>query len=124
PRVMVVGAGMGGAVAIVAAQSIPDMTVVGLSAPVEFGELAPLGTLVSSPEVAERVWLLASRGDVSGANSIGEFRTEAGVGFTQSRIYPGHAHGIEMLDGEDGTNARRLLASLIEDFWVPGHRSH
>ncbi|MDA0815853.1 MAG: alpha/beta hydrolase [Chloroflexi bacterium] len=117
-EVMLVGAGMGGAVAIVTAATIPDITVAGLSTPAEFGELTPLEHLAASQDLASRVWLLASEGDVSAANSLEMFRDEAGITVTQTRLYAGREHGVAMLTGQAETDPRRMLDILIENFWV------
>ncbi|MEX2375830.1 MAG: alpha/beta hydrolase [Dehalococcoidia bacterium] len=117
-EVMLVGAGMGGAVAIVTAATTPDITVVGLSTPSEFGELTPLEHLATSRELAARVWLLASEGDISAANSLATFQSEAGIGVARTRLYAGRGHGVSMLTGQEGTEARQMLEILLNDFWV------
>lgn len=118
PHVMLVGAGMSAAVAIVAAADEPEVTVLGLSTPAEFGELLPVEALQQTPGLADRVWLMASEDDVSAADSLHRFREVAGVPFSQSRLFAGRTHGIALLEGIDGTAARRLTEAVVAEFWV------
>lgn len=113
--VVLIGAGMGAAVAIIAAAEDPSLRVVGLSAPAEFDVLQPLAV---ADDVRERVALAATRQDLSAAWSITQFR-EAGVDTAHAAIYPGRAHGARMLDGRAGADVRafveRALDRLLKD---------
>jgi pimeloyl-ACP methyl ester carboxylesterase len=116
-RVMLVGAGMGGAVAVAVAETDPDVTVVGLSTPMEFDTLLTLEVLRERPDVAERVWLIAMRDDISAAHSLEQFREVASMGRDRTRLYPGRGHGVRMLDTPGGSDVRRQLDDLLERFW-------
>ena len=117
-HVMLAGAGLGGAVAIVAASTDPQVTVVGLSVPSEFGELQPLAAILETPGLAERVWLIASEDDISAADSLQDFREPGGVPYTRSHLFSGRAHGISLLDGDEATAVRRLVETVMAEFWV------
>ncbi len=113
-HIMLVGSGMGGAVAIVAAAGHPDISVVGLSVPSAFNTIAALD---AAPLLSDRLALAASRDDLSAAYSLQEFRDVAGLDEERAQIYPGRAHGVKMLEGRAGAMARSYLDSLLADFW-------
>ena len=114
-RVMLVGAGMGAAVAIVAAVEVPDVTVVGLSAPADFDAM---DTVAVVELVADRVQLIAMREDISAADSLHRFRALPNVDSTTARLYPGRGHGVEILDGTSGREVRERFETLLTEFWV------
>lgn len=115
-RIMLVGAGMGAAVALTAAVDIPDVTVVGFSAPADFDSL---DTVSIVEHLDDRVQLLAMRDDVSAADSLHKFRALGNIDSTQARLYPGHAHGVDVLQGRSGAEVRARFEELLADFWVP-----
>lgn len=117
-RVMLVGAGMGAAVAIVAAVEVPDVTVVGLSAPADFDVM---DTVAVVELIADRVRLIAMREDISAADSLHRFRSLPNVDSTTARLYPGRGHGVEILDGTSGREVRERFDTLLTEFWVAPH---
>ncbi len=114
-RVMLVGAGMGAAVAVIAAVEVPDVTVVGFSTPADFDAL---DTVAVVELVADRVQLIAMRDDISAADSLRRFRGLPNVDSTTARIYPGRAHGVAILEGRAGADARARFDDLLTQFWV------
>ncbi len=114
-RVMLVGAGMGAAVAIVAAVEVPDVTVLGLSTPADFDAM---DTVAVVELVADRVQLIAMRDDISAADSLHRFRTLPNVDSTTARLYPGRGHGVAVLDGPSSAEVRARFETLLGEFWV------
>lgn len=115
-QIMLVGAGMGAAVGLVAAVEVPDVTVVGFSTPADFDQLdavAVVGLL------AERVHLIATRDDVSAADSLHQFRALGNIDSRQARLYPGSSHGVAVLEGRAGADIRERFEVLLDEFWVP-----
>ena len=106
---------MGAAVAIVAAVEVPDVTVVGLSAPADFDAM---DTVAVVELVADRVQLIAMREDISAADSLHRFRALPNVDSTTARLYPGRGHGVEILDGTSGREVRERFETLLTEFWV------
>jgi len=113
-RVMLVGAGMGAAVAIVAAVEVPDVTVIGLSTPADFDAL---DTVAVVELVADRVQLIAMRDDISAADSLRRFRGLPNVDSTTARLYPGSSHGVAILEGRSGADIRERFDELLATFW-------
>jgi pimeloyl-ACP methyl ester carboxylesterase len=114
-RVMLVGAGMGAAVAIIAAVEVHDVTVVGLSTPADFGAL---DTVAVVELIADRVQLIAMRDDISAADSLRRFRALPNVDSTTARLYPGSSHGVAILEDPAGPDLRARFEGLLADFWV------
>src|SRR5690606_540111 len=114
-HVMLVGAGMGAAVAIVTAVEVPDVTVVGFSAPADFDAL---DTVAVVELLDDRVQLIATRDDVSAADSLHKFRALGNVDSTQARLYPGTAHGVDVLEGRNGAEIRDRFQELLDEFGV------
>lgn len=115
-KVMLVGAGMGGAIAIVAAAEYPNVTVIGFSVPSEFDVFTPL---LVAPEVRDRISIVASRDDLSAAYSLLQFREEGGLEPEQAVEYPGGSHGVDMLSGRAGADVRKRFDNLLTTFWGP-----
>ncbi|GMU41289.1 MAG: hypothetical protein AMXMBFR23_21550 [Chloroflexota bacterium] len=118
-QIMLVGAGMGAAVAIEVAAGEPDLRVIGLSTPSEFDLLLTRESIVP---VADRVALAATEEDLSAAHSLTELQEAGRIPAERVRLYPGRAHGVEMLtSAEDGTptEARVWVDELLTGFW-PG----
>jgi len=115
-HVMLVGAGMGAAVALVTAVEVPDVTVVGFSTPADFDAL---DTVAVVELLDDRVQLIATRDDVSAADSLHKFRALGNVDSTQARLYPGTEHGVDVLQGRTGTEIRVRFQELLDEFWVP-----
>lgn len=115
-KVMLVGAGMGGAIAIVAAAEYPDVTVVGFSVPSDFDVFTPL---LVAPDIRDRISVVASRDDLSAAYSLRQFRDEAGLDAAHAVEYPGGSHGVDMLSGRAGADVRKHFDNLLTTFWGP-----
>lgn len=115
-RVMLVGAGMGAAVALVAAADVPDITVAGLSAPADFDTLDAVAAV---EHLDGRVQLIATRDDVSAADSLHKFRSLGNIDSTEARLYPGGAHGVDLLSDGGGPSIRERFDELLNEFWVP-----
>lgn len=116
-QIMLVGAGMGAAVAIEVAAGQPDLRVIGLSTPSAFDLLL---TRESIAQIAERVALAATEEDLSAAHSLTELQEAGAIPAERVRLYPGRAHGVEMLtSAEDGTptEARMWVDELLAGFW-------
>lgn len=111
-EITIVGAGMGATAGLIVAADEPDVAVIGLSAPAEFGGLEPLAVI---PDVSDRVALVAAEADLSAAHSLEAFR-EAGVPEARVRLYPGRAHGIEMLGTPGNDGVRAYLDSVMAEF--------
>lgn len=113
-HILLVGAGMGGALAIVAAAGHPEISVIGLSVPSKFDVLA---ALTVAPLLKDRLALVASRDDLSAAYSLEEFQQAMDLEPAHVAIYPGRTHGVEMLEGRAGADVRAYLDTLLADFW-------
>lgn len=118
-QIMLVGAGMGAAVAVEVAAGQPDLRVIGLSTPSEFDLLI---TRDSIGRVADRIALAASEDDLSAAHSLTELQAAGAIPEERVRLYPGRAHGVELLAlTEQGTpsDPRAWVDELLAGFW-PG----
>lgn len=113
-EIMLVGAGMGAAVAIMVAAEQENMPVIGLSTPAEFDVLEPVAVV---EPLRSRIALVASRDDLSAEHSMGLFR-EAGVPAGRSRVLPGRSHGVRMLEGRAGADLRAYLDRMLRDIWT------
>jgi len=111
---ILVGAGMGGAVAVAAAMEHPNLTVIGFSVPSDFDVFSPLAM---APELRDRVAFFASREDLSAAHALELFRDQAGIHESRAREYPGRAHGVDMLSGRAGADVRAYFEGLLNTFW-------
>ena len=115
-QVMLVGAGMGAAVALVAAVDVPDVTVVGFSTPADFDTLDTVDVV---ERLDGRVQLIATRDDVSAADSLHKFRALGNVDSTEARLYPGGGHGVDLLSDRVTPAISERFDELLADFWVP-----
>jgi|GEM_PF-3402820 len=115
-QIMLVGAGMGAAVSLVAAVEVPDVTVVGFSTPADFDQLDAVAVVEL---LADRVHLIATRDDVSAADSLHRFRGLGNIDSRQARLYPGSSHGVAVLEGRAGADIRERFELLLDEFWVP-----
>lgn len=115
-QIMLVGAGMGAAVSLVAAVEVSDVTVVGFSTPADFDQLDAVAVVEI---LADRVHLIATRDDVSAADSLRRFRVLGNIDSRQARLYPGGAHGVALLEGRAGAGIRERFEELLDEFWVP-----
>jgi pimeloyl-ACP methyl ester carboxylesterase len=110
--IVLVGASMGGAAAIVAAAEDPSIAgVIALSAPAELGDLDAVDAMAS---MSAPVGLMASKDDPSAAESLERLRTEAGARASLAIIYLGNAHGVDLVEGDE---ARDQLARAIDGLW-------
>ncbi len=112
-QIMLVGAGMGAAVAVAVAADQPDLIVVGLSTPSAFDMLDTLATV---PPLGDRLALVATEDDLSAAHSLGELRATVDLPEERVRLYPGRDHGVDMVSEPDAV-ARPFLDELLETFW-------
>ncbi|MEX2032545.1 MAG: alpha/beta fold hydrolase, partial [Dehalococcoidia bacterium] len=119
-QIMLVGAGMGGAIAIVAAAEYPEVTVVGFSVPSDFDVFTPLQV---ASEVRDRISVVASSDDLSAAYALRQFRDEAGIDAEHAVEYPGGAHGVDMLSGRAGADVRAHFDRLLSSFWKPASQA-
>lgn len=111
-EIVLVGASMGGAAAIVAAAEDPAIVgVIALSAPAELGDLDAAEAMSS---MSAPVGLMAAKDDPSAAASLERLRDEAGPRASLAVIYPGSAHGIELVESDE---ARDRLARAIDGLW-------
>ena len=115
-RVMLVGAGMGAAVGLVAAADVPDVTIVGFSTPADFDTLDTVDVV---ERLDGRVQLIATRDDVSAADSLHKFRALGNVDSTEARLYPGGGHGVDLLSEHATHSISERFDELLADFWVP-----
>jgi len=112
-EIVLVGSSMGGAAAIVAAAEDPAIVgVIALSAPAELGGLDAAAAMAS---LSQPVGLMAAKDDPSAAQSLEKLRDEAGARASLAVIYPGSAHGIELVEGDEG---RDRLARAIDRLWA------
>ncbi|MCK9487086.1 MAG: alpha/beta hydrolase [Dehalococcoidia bacterium] len=112
-HITLVGAGMGGALAIVAAAGHPEISVAGLSVPSEFNVVT---ALTVAPLLESRLALAASRDDLSAAYSLEEFQQAVDLGPGHVALYPGRAHGVDMLKGRAGADVRAYLDGVLATF--------
>jgi pimeloyl-ACP methyl ester carboxylesterase len=111
-EIVLVGASMGGAAAIVAAAEDHSIAgVIALSAPAELGELDAADAMAS---MSAPVGLMASKDDPSAAQSLERLRAEAGERASLAIIYPGNAHGVAVVADDE---ARDRLARAIDGLW-------
>jgi pimeloyl-ACP methyl ester carboxylesterase len=113
-QILLVGAGMGAAAAMIAAVQEPSIAVVGLSAPSDFDLLEPLA---AAPALKGRLALAAGRDDLSAAYSLEQFREIASLSPAHSPLYAGRTHGVEMLDGRAGADVRAYVDRFMTRFW-------
>jgi len=114
-QIMLVGAGMGAAIAVHVAAEQNDLRVIGLSTPSEFDLL---DTRAAMPGVAGRIALVATEEDLSAAHSLTELQEAGDVPDAYVRLYPGRSHGVDMLrtDAEPPV-ALAFVNGLMEEFW-------
>ena len=112
--VMLVGASMGGTVAILAAAAEPVAGVITLSAPISF---RGLDAESAAGDLAVPLAVMASRGDRSAADSLARLAERAGLDERHAVLYEGRAHGTDMLTGQDGAQVWARLRELIAEFW-------
>lgn len=113
--VTLVGAGMGAAVAMEVAHAEPEVWVIGLSTPSEFGELSPIEI---APTLSDRLALLATEGDLSAAHSLEVLVEVAGLPAERWRLLPGRVHGVEMLTVKWLEEAREFVVEMLEESWA------
>lgn len=115
-QILLIGAGMGAAIAVHVAAEQDDLRVIGLSTPSAFDLL---DTLAAMPSVAGRIALVATEEDLSAAHSLGELQEAGKVPDAYVRLYPGRAHGVDMLrpNGEEPGVALAFINELMDEFW-------
>lgn len=114
-QIMLIGAGMGAAIAVQVAAEQDDLRVIGLSTPSAFDLL---DTLAAMPRVAGRIALVATEDDLSAAHSLGALQAAGEVPEAYVRLYPGRAHGVDMLrpTGDEPGVALAFVNELMEEF--------
>lgn len=115
-QILLIGAGMGAAIAVQVAAEQDDLRVIGLSTPSAFDLL---DTLAAMPGVAGRIALVATEDDLSAAHSLGELQEAGKIPDAYVRLYPGRAHGVDMLrpNGEEPGVALAFVNELMDEFW-------
>ncbi len=113
-RIVLVGAGMGAAVAIEVAADHPSAAigVVGLSTPAAFADLRPLD---AAARIAARLALISATGDLSANNSLARFRAGAAIPAARIIVLAGSEHGGDLLTGAHADEAHAALTQLTDD---------
>ena len=113
-QIVLVGAGMGAAVGMLAMAGDPAIGMVGFSAPSEFAELRPIDV---APAFAGRLVLIAARDDLSAVFSIRQLGMAARVPEWRMRLLSGRAHGAELLMGAECAIVLPFYERAIADLW-------
>ncbi len=113
-RIAMVGAGMGGTVAARVAREEPDVSVVGLSLPADFADLAALEACAA---IGPRLSIVAAREDLSARESLEQITRSARLDPSRALLLPGRAHGIALLRGESEAATRRLTKDALDRAW-------
>jgi len=113
-RIALVGASMGGTVAVLVAREEPAVTVIGLSVPADF---AGLDALPAAREIAPRLSLVATREDLSARESLEQIAKAAGLDRSRAVLLPGRSHGMALLRGESEEPTRRLIQESLSRAW-------
>ena len=111
--VVAVGASMGGTAVLSAAPEIdpPLAGVASLSGPAELEELDARAAV---RRLHVPVLFLASRSDTEFASDAGRLFRAAAADARILRVFPGAAHGIDMLSGRDGREPRSVLERFLD----------
>ncbi len=99
-QIVVVGAGMGAAVGMLAVANDPAVALIGVSAPGEFGDLHPLAV---APDFTGRLALIAAAGDLSATESFAQLQAAVALPTRCAALIAGSAHGASLL--VDATDA-------------------
>ena len=113
-RVVVVGAGLGGTVAVMAARDDPALVVVGLSPAADFGDL---DAAAAAAQATQHIAAVAARDDLSARESLTRLATAARLDGTRAVLLPGRAHGRDLLTGSSEAATRRLIREMSELAW-------
>lgn len=113
-RIVLVGAGMGGTVAVLVAREEPAVTVVGLSLAADF---AGLDALEAAAAAASRLTIVASRDDLSARESLEQIARTARLDGSRALLLPGRAHGRALLTADSEGPARRLMYEAFDRAW-------
>lgn len=113
-RVVLVGAGMGAAAAMIAAADDPTVGVLGLSAPSEFAGIRAIDVVRG---LERRVALLASDGDLSARHSVEQFRIRAAIPAARVVMFKGIDHGVALLTGDRRREAMPAFRRLLGELW-------
>lgn len=113
-RIALVGAGLGGTVAVLVAQDEPAVTVVGLSVSSDF---AGLDAIDAAKQAAPRLAIIAARDDLSARESLEQLALHAGIDGSRAVLLPGRAHGLALLQGESEAPTRRLMRDTLVRAW-------
>lgn len=113
-RVVVVGAGLGGTVAVLAARDDPTLVVVGLSPAADFGDL---DAAAAAAQATQRIAAIAARDDLSARESLERLATAARLDATRAILLPGRAHGRALLTGGSEAATRRVIREMSDVAW-------
>ena len=113
-RVVLVGAGMGAAAAIVVAAGDPTVGVLGLSTPSEFAGIRAIDVVRG---LERRMALLASDGDLSARHSVEQFRIRAAIPAARIVMFKGTDHGTALLTGDRRREAVPAFRRLLGELW-------
>ena len=113
-RVVIVGAGMGAAIGMVAAAEDRSAAVLGLSAPSEFGDIR---TLEVAKRLEQRVALIATDGDLSARQSVQQFRQHAAIPASRIVMLRGSEHGGHLAAGDARRESVVAFRRLLADLW-------
>jgi len=109
--VFVVGASMGGTTSLVVAAQENVAGVVAVSAPSEFEEQDALSAV---PNVEEPKLFIASEEDTAAVLSLEEFLGAAGEP-KDSEVYPGNAHGTDLLQSERSQEFQERIIEFLRE---------
>ncbi len=108
-RIFLVGASMGGTAALLVSASEPVAGVVSISAPAQYQLLDALATL---PRIRAPKLFITSEDDVPAQRSQEQFWAEASNPKEQE-IYPGDAHGTDILASPIGPQVEQRLLDFL-----------
>lgn len=98
-QIFLIGASMGGTTSLVVAAEEDVVGVVAISAPAQFEDQDALSAV---PNISEPKLFIASEDDTAAMLSLMEFE-EAAEEPSESKQYPGNAHGTNLLQSEHST---------------------
>lgn len=113
-RVVLVGASMGGAAAIVTAAEEDIDGVVTLSAPERFRGLDAAEAVA---RVEAPLAMVAAMGDTSAEHTMSTFEEQRHVEAQWSLLLDGKAHGTDLLATDEGVAVTELLLEFLDEVW-------
>ncbi len=108
-KIFLMGASMGGTACLKVAAQRPAAGVVALSAPLKFRGLSAADEVarITAPKL-----FLASEGDSSAVASAQQYFALAQEP-KEIKIFPGSAHGTDMLKGEQGPEVQKTILEFV-----------